>query len=156
MQSAHEFEISKLDLMQAVLEQGSDAIICADRDGMIRLWSRGAETIFGYSATEVLGNSLDVIIPRRLRDAHWQGFRKAVDTGQTRLGGRALITRSAHKDGSKLYVELSFGLVKDRAGAVTGAFAIGRDRTAHYLSERNLRARVSELEGKLAGSSKQM
>lgn len=86
MRSVQEAEIAKLDLFEAIAGQSSDAVIFADRDGAIRIWTRGAETIFGYSAAEVLGKSLDVIIPDRLRSAHWEGFRKAIDTGETKLG----------------------------------------------------------------------
>jgi PAS domain S-box-containing protein len=70
MQPAREFEHAKLNLYQAIVEQGPDAIIFADRDGSIQVWNRGAETVFGYAAAEVLGKSLDVIIPERLRHAH--------------------------------------------------------------------------------------
>lgn len=129
-----------LDLFQAIVEQASDAIIFADRAGAIRVWNRGAEAVFGYSAAEVLGNSLDVIIQDRLRSAHWEGFRRAIDTGQTKYADRVLTTRSIHKDGSKLYVGLSFGLVRDGAGAVAGALAIGQDCTARYSSDSVLRA----------------
>ena len=142
--------IAEADLYRAIVELGPDAVICSDRDGMIQAWNRGAEAVFGYSPEEVLGRSLDVIIPEQLRDAHWNGFRKAIATGQIRHQGRALVTRSVHKDGSRLYVELAFGLVKDMAGAVTGSFAIARNCTERYLSERALRARISELEAKTA------
>jgi len=146
MQSARDLEDAKLNLFQAIVEQAPDAIIFADRDGVIQVWNHGAGTVFGYAADEVLGKSLDVIIPERLRHAHWEGFRRAIDTGQTKYGNRVLTTRSVHKNGSKLYVDLSFGLVRDGAGAVTGALAVGRDCTARYLSEGTLRARLAELE----------
>ena len=155
MQQPHEFKLANLNLFQAIVEQAPDAIIFADRDGAIRVWNRGAEKVFGYSAAEVLGASLDVIIPERLRRAHWEGFRKAVETGQTRHGDRVLTTRSVNKKGDKLYVDLSFGLVKDEAGAVAGALAISRDCTARYLSDNALRARVLELEKKLEVAPKQ-
>jgi PAS domain S-box-containing protein len=154
MQLPQELEILERDLFQAILDQVSDAIIFVDRHGTVRLWSRGAEAIFGYSAAEMLGNSLDVIIPERLRSAHWEGFRRAINTAQTKHRGRVLTTRSVHKYGSKHYVDLSFGLVKDQSGVVAGAFAIGRDCTARYLAESALKARVAELEGQLATLSK--
>jgi PAS domain S-box-containing protein len=131
-------EHDDLNLFQAIVEQAPDAIIFADRDGAIRLWNRGAEILFGYAAAEVLGSSLDMIIPERLRGAHWAGFRKAIDTGLTKYAGRVLTTRSAHKNGDKLYVDLSFNLVRDAAGAIIGALAMGRDGTARYLAERGL------------------
>ncbi|MEO8346148.1 MAG: PAS domain S-box protein [Betaproteobacteria bacterium] len=144
-----------IDLFQAIVEQAPDAIIFADHDGSIQVWNRGAETIFGYSATEVVGKSLDVIIPERLRRAHWEGFRKAIESGQTKYGSQVLTTRSVHKNGSKLYVDLSFALVKDRAGAVAGALAVGRDCTERYLSDSFIRARVAELEQKLEAAASQ-
>jgi len=122
------------DLFEAIVEQAPDAIIFADRNGLIRIWNHGAETIFGHSAAEVLGGSLDVIVPERFRHAHWKGFRRAIDTGLTKYGNRVLTTRSMHKDGRKLYVDLSFGLVRDETGTITGALAIGRDCTAHQSS----------------------
>ncbi|HWJ46717.1 MAG TPA: PAS domain S-box protein [Candidatus Udaeobacter sp.] len=148
MQSAQEFEHAKWDLHRAIVEQAPDAIIFADRDGSIRVWNRGAESIFGYAAAEVLGKSLDVIIPERLRHAHWEGFHRAISTGETKYGRRVLTTRSVHKNGSKLYVDLSFGLVRDGAGAVTGALAVGRDCTARYLAEGAPRAGAAALPAK--------
>lgn len=133
-------------LHRAIVEQAPDAMIFAGRDGTIALWNRAAETLFGYTAAEVLGKSLDVIIPERLRAAHWEGFRKAIDTGQAKYAGRVLTTRSAHKDGRKLYVDLSFALVRSEAGVITGALALARDCTERFTSEKALRARVLELE----------
>jgi PAS domain S-box-containing protein len=148
MQSAHEFEDANLNLFRPIVEQAPDAVIFADCEGMIRLWNRGAEAVFGYSAAEVLGNSLDVIIPERFRRAHWEGFRKAIDTAQTKYKNKVLTTQSVHKDGSKLYVDLSFGLVTAENGTVIGALAVGRDCTARHHSERALRTRIAELEEK--------
>ncbi|WP_291998414.1 PAS domain S-box protein [Candidatus Accumulibacter sp. ACC012] len=121
------------DLYRALVDQAPDVIIFADRNGAIRVWNHGAETVFGHSAAEVLGESLDVIIPERLRKAHWDGFHKAVNSGQTKYRNQVLTTRSVHKDGSKLYVELSFGLVRDGSGAIVGSLAVGRDCTARHL-----------------------
>ena len=148
MQSVFKLDDTSSNLFQAIVEQAPDAIIFADRDGAIGVWNHGAETVFGYAAAEVLGRSLDIIIPERLQRAHWEGFRRAIDTGQTKYTNRVLTTRSVHKNGNKLYVDLSFSLVTDAAGAVTGALAIGRDCTARYLSEKALLARVAELEAK--------
>ena len=122
-------------LHRAIIEQAQDAVIFADREGVIRLWNRGAEIIFGFAAEEAVGRSLDLIVPEKLRRAHNEGFRRAIETGQVRHDGRVLTTRSQHKYGCRLYVDLSFGLLKDEAGHVTGAFAIGRDATARYLEE---------------------
>ena len=137
-------------LAKGIVDATSDAVIFADREGRVRLWNRGAELVFGHTAEEMLGQSLDVIIPERLRKAHWDGFERSIATGRTKHTDRVLTTRSVHKNGSKLYVDLSFGLVKDRDGRVVGAFAIGRDCTERYMADTALKARVRELEAQQA------
>src|SRR5690242_4331587 len=93
------------DFFQALIEQAPDAMIFADREGTIRLWNCRAQAIFGYAASDAIGRSLDLIIPQHLRAAHWRGYQHAMLTGHTRLGGRPIVTRATHQDGSKLYVE---------------------------------------------------
>ena len=137
-------------LYRAIGEATSDAIIFAGRDGIIRLWNRGAELIFGYAADEAIGQSLDLIIPERLRRAHWDAFDRSMETGQTKYKDRVLTTRSMRKDGARLYVDLGFGLVKDANGVPIGAFATGRDCTARYETTRALEARVQQLEAQAA------
>jgi PAS domain S-box-containing protein len=141
-------------LCRTIVEASSDAIIFADRGGLIRLWNRGAELVFGYSAAEAVGQSLDIIIPERLRRAHWDAFDQSVETGRTKHTDRVLTTRAVHKSGDKLYVDLSFGLARDASGIPQGAFAVGRDCTARYLAERAMKARVQELEASLAAASR--
>jgi PAS domain S-box-containing protein len=144
-----ERDIAATDIGRKIVEACSEAVIFADREGLVRLWNRGAELIFGYAPAEILGQSLDIIIPERLRRAHWDAFNRSVETGHTKHTDRVLTTRSIHKNGSKLYVDLSFGLVKDDNGVVLGAFAVGRDCTARYLAEGAMKTRVQELEAKL-------
>jgi PAS domain S-box-containing protein len=139
-------------LYRAIGEATSDAIIFADREGVIRLWNRGAELLFGFPAAEAIGQRLDIIIPERLRRAHWEAFDRSLQTGQTKYTDRVLTTRSLRKDGSKLYVDLAFGLVRDENGTPTGAFATGRDCTARYQADAALQARVRELEAQLGSA----
>ena len=134
-------------LNNIVVEQSPDAIIFADKEGAIRLWNARAEAIFGFSAEEAIGKNLDIIIPERLRAAHWRGFESALAAGETKYAGRSMTTRSAHKDGRTIYVELSFALLKDRSDAVIGALATARDATQRYLEEKALRQRVRNAEG---------
>jgi len=131
---------SDLELCRAVVEQAPDALILADREGTIKLWNARAEALFGYAAGEAIGSSLDLIIPEDLRAAHWRGYRQAITLGHVKSGGHALATRAAHKLGSKLYVELAFGIICDSQGGVLGAVATGRDITERYLAERAQRA----------------
>ena len=137
-------------IYRAIAEVTSDAIIYASRDGVIRLWNRGAELLFGHSATDAIGQRLDPIIPERLRSGHWQGFDRSIESGQTKYADRVMTTRSIHKDGRKLYVDLTFGLVKDAHGSAIGAFAIGRDATARHAADAAQRARIEALESQLA------
>lgn len=134
-----------------IVEQTTDAIIFADREGLIRIWNRGAEAVFGFAGDEALGQSLDIIIPEELRKRHWESYRAAVAAGKTKLGGRALVTRGLHKDGSRLYVDLSFAVIVDDTGQARGALAVGRNVTERYLADKALKKRLAELEGKGTG-----
>ncbi len=125
-----------LPLGELILEQTADAIIYSNRQGMIERWNAAATAMFGYAAAEALGQSLDLIIPEHLRAAHWRGFDAAMASGTTRLHGRPTLTRALHKSGSKLYVEMSFALVVDAAGAVLGSVAMVRDVTERMERER--------------------
>jgi PAS domain S-box-containing protein len=122
-------------LLAAVLDQMQDALIVADRSGAIQLWNRGAEIIFGFDASEAIGRNLDLIVPARFQQQHEAGYKRTIASGQLRTHGRLLTTRANHKYGSRLYVEFSFGLVKDSAGQVSGLFAVGRDVTARHQAE---------------------
>jgi PAS domain S-box-containing protein len=113
------------DLYRAVMEQGLEAMIFADCEGIIRLWNARAEEVFGYAANEAIGRSLDLIIPQHLRAAHWQGYHRAIAAGRIHSDGKPMLTRAAHKDGSKIYVELAFGIVSGEHG-VLGALATAR------------------------------
>lgn len=124
----------------AILEQLPVSVILADREGRVRLWNAASEALFGYTAAEATGRSLDLIIPEHLRKAHWDGFERSLATGTTKYSGRVMTTRAVHKDGHKLYVDFSFGMLKDAQGNVTGALAVGRDVTARVQAEREARA----------------
>lgn len=127
-------------LCDRVIAHMHEAVIVVDRTEIVRLWNPGAENLFGYAAHEVLGKNLDLIVPERLRQAHSSGFRNAVDTGHTKYGGKVMTTRSVHKNGNKIYVDLSFALLRDDAGTVMGVSAVARDCTASYLAAQASRA----------------
>src|SRR5215467_10372841 len=118
-----------LDLFPLVVEQAPDGIIFADREGVIQVWNRAAAELFGYLPEEAVGRPLDIIIPEHLRHVHWEGFGKAVASGHTKHGTRAVKTRVIHKVGHELYVSPAFSLVKDWKGKVIGAMATARPFT---------------------------
>jgi PAS domain S-box-containing protein len=128
-------------LAEWILEQTTDAVIYASRDGAIARWNAAAASLFGFTRDEAIGQSLDIIIPERLRAAHWKGFDAAMASGTTRLAGRPTVTRAVAKDGAKLYVEMTFAVVKDGDGAVAGTVAIARDVTARVEKERGAAAK---------------
>ena len=134
------------NLFEALVAQAPDAIIFADREGRIVAWNAGAERVFGHATRDVVGESLDLIIPEHLRQTHWDAFDRAVASGTTRHEGRAIVTRSMRADGTKIYVDISFALVKDAAGTVVGSLAIARDATERRAAEVASRARIAELE----------
>src|SRR6266851_3540209 len=94
-------------------------------------------TLFGYSAAEALGQKLDLIIPEHLRGAHWRGFEAAMTHGVMKLQGRPTLTRATHQTGRRLYVEMTFALVKGQAGgAAHGAVAVAREVTRRIEEQR--------------------
>jgi PAS domain S-box-containing protein len=127
-------------LAEAIIEQAADAIIYADASGAIARWNRGAAALFGWAPAEAIGQNLDIIIPEHLRAAHWHGFEAAMANGVTRLAGKPTVTRATHKSGRRLYVEMTFAVVKGSAGgAAFGAVAVARDVTERIEKERAAR-----------------
>ncbi len=123
-------------LGELILEQAAEAVIYANRKGVIERWNAAAAAMFGFSAAEAIGQSLDLMIPEHLRQAHWRGFDAAMASAKTRLGGRPKLTRGLHKSGQKLYVEMSFALVLDDAGSPLGSVAVARDVTERVAREK--------------------
>jgi PAS domain S-box-containing protein len=134
-------------IADAVLSTRADAIIAADRDGIIRFWNPGAERIFGHAASEAVGRSLDLIIPERLRQRHWDGYRHTIATGQSRYGEADLLSVPAlRRDGATLSVE--FTIVPLKAdGQIVGIVAIMRDATKRFEEMRALRRKLAGAEG---------
>ena len=128
--------IAAMSLEALILEQTAEAVIYANREGVIERWNVAAAAMFGYAASEALGQNLDLLIPEHLRNAHWRGFNAAIAGGKTRLGGHPTLTRGLHKSGKKLYVEMSFALVLDNAGSTLGAVAVARDVTDRVAREK--------------------
>jgi PAS domain S-box-containing protein len=133
---------------EAFIQSAGDAIIAAGADGSIVLWNRAAERIFGFTEEEALGQSLDLIIPERLRARHWDGYRKVMKTGETRYGTEILRVPAVHKDGRRLSIAFTVALLFSPNHEVQSIVAIIRDETSRWEEERALRQRVTELETK--------
>lgn len=134
----------------ALIDQSPDAVLCSDRDGIVRLWNRGAERLFGFTGSEALGASLDIIIPKRLRARHWLGYRQVMATGLSSYGDKLLAVPALHRDGTERSVEFSMVLLRDAANCVAGVVSIMRDVSERFQREKALRAELAALrEGKI-------
>jgi PAS domain S-box-containing protein len=135
------------DLSAALMASKADAIVAADAQGVIRFWNPGAERIFGFTAADAVGQSLDLIIPERQRDRHWRGYHHVMQTGQSRYGdGDILAVPGVRKDGTRISLEFTIVPLRDGSGGLTGMGAILRDVTSRFNELQTLRK-------KLAGSS---
>ena len=133
-------------LSRQILALAPDAILFADRHGIIRLWNQGAERIFGCSANDAIGQSLDLIIPEKLSKRHWDGYRKAMETGETSYGIDLLAVPAMHQSGSRLSTEFSIVMLNDDDGKPIGVAAILRDVTDRHQKEKRMLDRLADLE----------
>lgn len=137
-------------LCRRIVDEAQDAIIVGDREGNIRLWNAGAETVFGYKAEDVMGKPLDFIIPENLRGRHWEGYHRVMATGETKYGKDTLAVPALRKDGSRASIEFTIVLLRDDEGKPLGNAAIIRDVTARWQKDKALRERLAELEKKVS------
>jgi PAS domain S-box-containing protein len=132
--------------LEALVRALGDAVIVADAEGRIQLWTPAAERILGYAASEAVGQSLDLIIPERFRSRHWAGYREVMRTGVTRYGADVLRVPAIRKGGQSISIAFTVALVQDGDGHVTRIAAVVRDETTRWAEEQALRRRVAELE----------
>ncbi len=136
--------------MEQLLDNAPDAILISDKEGTIRFWNRGAELLFGHTASEAVGQSLDLIIPENLRGRHWEGYRRVMASGETKYKTGLLASPGVRKDGSRVSLEFSMVLLHNDAGAMQGCASILRDVTEHWQKEKELREELISCEKKLA------
>ena len=138
--------MSYLDtLARALLGTSSDAIIAADKDGVVRFWNPGAERIFGFTSEDAVGQSLDIIVPERLRKRHWDGYQQVMEGGESRYGhGDILAVPGIRKDGAGISVEFTIVPLTDEAGRLNGVAAIMRDVTKRFEEVRALKRKLAD------------
>ncbi|MBC8750561.1 PAS domain S-box-containing protein [Paraburkholderia sp. WC7.3g] len=134
-----------IDFQQLATAIG-DAIIISNSAGSITFWNPAAERMFGFTQSEALGKSLDLIIPERLRGRHWDGYHKTMATGETRYGNDVLRVPAVHKDGRSMSIAFTVALLRSQQNELTGIVAVIRDETARFQQDRVLRKRLAELE----------
>jgi PAS domain S-box-containing protein len=137
---------SGASLYRALVEDCPDAIVVADREGVIRFWNAGAEATFGHPPAEAIGKSLDIIIPEQLRTRHWAGYDAVMASGATKYGTESLKVPALHRSGRRLSIEFRVLLLRNDRGAIVGIAAFLRDVTAAWKEQQELRRRLSALE----------
>lgn len=131
-------------IIAAAILRGPDAIMAADRNGLITFWNQGAERIFGFSSEQAVGESLDLIIPTRLRARHWAGWHQVIKTGESRYGdGDLLAVPALRADGANISVEFTIHPIRDAQGEILGFAATLRDVTARFEETRQLRKQLA-------------
>ena len=135
-------------LCDRIVEGAQAGIIFADERGIIRLWNSGAEAMFGYTAEEAVGQTMEIIIPEKHRARHDEGYARVMQTGTTKYGRDALAVPALRKDGTRISIEFTIVLVRSAQGSVIGAAAIVQDVTARWERDKALRARLAALENK--------
>jgi len=138
MEASIDFE----QLLRAI----GDGVVVANAAGNIIFWNAAAERIFGFSEEEAIGKSLDLIIPERQRQRHWDGYHKTMDTGQTRYGHDLLRVPALHKEGRPLSIAFTVAMLYTPDRQVSAIVAIVRDETRRWTDERDMRKRIAELE----------
>ena len=135
--------------LQALIDASPLALVEFGLDTRIRLWNPAAERIFGHARADALGETLDIIVPDKLRARHWDGYRRVMQTGRTEYAGRTLAVPALRRDGTRISVEFTVTLLREPAGVLRGIAAVLRDVTAEWEARRALQRRAGELEREL-------
>jgi PAS domain S-box-containing protein len=136
-------------IYQQIIENSQDAILFADRDGIVNLWNSGAEAIFGYKAEEIQGKNLDLVIPEKLRQRHWEGYQRVMRTGETRYGKELLKVPAIRKDGRTISIEFTILIVRNHQNEIIGTASIIREVTERWNQEKELKKKLKFLENQL-------
>ena len=136
-------------LCREIIDHTPLAVVFGDREGIIRLWNSGAELMFGFSAAEAVGQSMDIIVPEKHRPKHWEGYDRVMQTGITKYGREVLSVPALTKSGKRISIEFNVALLRDETGQVAGVAATITVVTARWVRDKALRARIAELEAKV-------
>jgi PAS domain S-box-containing protein len=129
---------------RVVAETANDAIVTADVRGNITYFNKGAERMFGYSASDVIGQPLALLMPERFHDAHRQGFRRFLSTGEAHVVGKTVELVGRRKRGEEFPLELS--LASWSVGGAIFFTGILRDISARKQAEENLKDYAARIE----------
>lgn len=122
---------------RVIAETASDAVISIDESSRIIFANPAAETVFGYTRSELIGQPLSILQPGDLSDSHLKGLQRYVSTGQRGVDWRRVETKAIKKDGTQIDIQISFGAYSRHDKHVFTAFV--RDVTEQRLNEDALR-----------------
>lgn len=134
----------RLAYLAGIAEHSVDAIISLDLEGRIVSWNKGAEMMFGYTEEEIMGSSMNTIVPKELWDSCGKNFKKAVMEGYA----RDIETVRVAKDGRQVLVDQTLTTIYNPKGELIGFVAIMRDITKRKEAEEELKKAYRELEEK--------
>ena len=127
-----------------ILEASQDAFIAIDEAGIIKLWNKAAETLFGWPREEIIGRALtDTIIPVSHQAAHKKGFAHFLATGEGPVLGKRLELPARHREGHEFPIEITISVVPLRQGRIFAAFL--HDITERKQAQTQLEAMTTEL-----------
>lgn len=121
--------------LAAIVESTQDAVISINNDGIITSWNKAAQQMYGYKATEAIGNSIYILIPDNLVKEEEQ-LLKSVREGKKL---NIYETIRVKKNGEHILISLSISPIKDGHGKVIGASKIARDITAQKVYEKSIK-----------------
>ena len=126
---------SEQAIAQAALAPGPHAVVSADREGIIRDWNATAEHIFGHSAGQAIGQSLDLVVPEEERANHWRNFRRVMATGLLNYRpDHVLDVEGLRRDGTRVMLDVALIAIPDEAGCLVGITAIMREADRNLMS----------------------
>ncbi len=100
------------------------ALVFAEPSGVVSAWNSGAESLFGHSAAEAIGQTLDLIVPPEFRERHWAGFRAAMAAGDGKIDRAAANLPALHRDGTVMRVAVRLLVIHDARDRAAGALAV--------------------------------
>ncbi len=139
---SHKKSEERLLELASIVESSDDAIIGKTLDGVITSWNKGAETIFGYTAKEIIGESINLIVPSEMHNEEFEIIEK-VKAGKHI---KQYETKRQRKDGEVIYVSITISPMKNQKGSINGMSMVSRDITKHKRSEELLKQKTLELE----------
>ncbi len=128
--------------LAAIVESSDDAIVGKTLDGIITSWNNGAAKIYGYTANEIVGRSVSILVPQACPNELPQIYERIKNGARV----EHFQTIRIRKDGACINVSLTVSPIKDSSGKIVGASTIARDITSEKNTEEDLKKKISELE----------